>query len=392
MSASRGNGYALDTVLVGILLAILLLGLVMLASASVSKAAQETGDFLFYVKGQLVVAAGGTLLAMLAAVVPTSLYFKYANFMLVAAAALLIAVLLPGVGHEVNGSQRWIRIAGFNLQASEVARLLVLCWVAAYAVRREKELATSLGGLALPLGVTFGFCVLLLAEPDFGAAAVLFSTAFGLLFLAGARLRWVLLCVGVAAAGFAALMVSEDYRLRRLTCFLNPWAQADACGYQPVQSLIAIGRGEWFGVGLGESVQKLFYLPEAHTDFLFAVLAEELGLLGVMVTLGLFLALAWRALYIANLAAGAGLRFQACLAAAFGLWVGLQSLINIGVTMSVLPTKGLTLPFMSYGRSSLLVALLWVGIVLRVHHEAASRARGAASVGTRRGAVVEAGA
>jgi cell division protein FtsW len=392
MSAQRGHGYALDTVLLGIVLAILLLGLVMLASASVSKAAQETGDFLFYLKGQLVIAAGGALLAALAALVPTSLYFKYANLMLVAAAVLLMVVLVPGVGHEVHGSRRWIRLAGFSLQASEVSRLLVLCWVAAYAVRREKELATSLGGLALPLGVTFGFCALLLWEPDFGAAAVLFATVFGLLFLAGARLRWVLFCVTVAAAGFAALLVSADYRLERLKCFLNPWAQADNCGYQPVQSLIAIGRGEWFGVGLGESVQKLFYLPEAHTDFLFAVLAEELGLVGVLVTLALFLALAWRALYIANLAAGEGLRFQACLAAAFGLWVGLQSLINICVNMSVLPTKGLTLPFMSYGRSSLLVALLWVGIVLRVHHEAASRARGAASVGSRRGAALEAGA
>jgi cell division protein FtsW len=232
----------------------------------------------------------------------------------------------------------------------------------------------------LPLGVAFGFCALLLWEPDYGAAAVLFATVFGLLFLAGARLRWVLLCVAVAATGFAALMVLEDYRLRRLTCFINPWAQANECGYQAVQSLIAIGRGEWFGVGLGESVQKLFYLPEAHTDFLFAVLAEELGLLGVLVTLGLFLALAWRALYIANMAAAEGLRFQAGLAAAFGLWVGLQSLINIGVNMSVLPTKGLTLPLMSYGRSSMIVTLAWVGLLLRVYHEAMQNTRGMATV------------
>src|SRR5687768_17321565 len=311
--------------------------------------------------------------------IPTAVYFKYANLLLVAAALLLLAVLLPGIGYEVNGSHRWIRIAGISLQPSELVRLLVLCWVAAYAARREQELRESLASLVKPLGVTFAFCVLLLLEPDFGAATVLFATAFGLLFLAGARLRWVLLCVGTAAAGFTLLMVSADYRLERLTCFLDPWAEADSCGYQLAQSLIAIGRGEWFGVGLGESVQKLFYLPEAHTDFLFAVLAEELGLAGVLVTLALFLALVWRTLYIARLAASAGLPFQASLAAAFALWVGIQALINIGVNMGVLPTKGLTLPLMSFGRSSLLVALLWVGVVLRVNHEAMTRARGGAS-------------
>lgn len=385
MSRERTQGYAVDQVLACIVLAVLLLGFVMLASASISKADQDTGDVLFFVKGQLQGAAAGLLLALFMALVPTSLYERHANALLVIAGALLIAVLIPGIGHEVNGSRRWIRIPGFNLQASELTRVMVLCWVAAYAARREKELTGSLMGLVKPLGVTFGFCVLLLLEPDFGAAAVLFATAFGLLFIAGAQLRWVLLCLGTAGAGFAALMVMEDYRMRRLTCFLNPWEHAQECGYQPVQSLIAIGRGEWFGVGLGESVQKLFYLPEAHTDFLFAVLAEELGLIGVLVTLALFMALTWRSLYIARAAAEAGLRFQAGIAAAFGLWVGLQALINIGVTMSVLPTKGLTLPFMSFGRSSLMVALMWVGMVMRVHHETVVRDRGGASVGARRG-------
>jgi cell division protein FtsW len=392
MSVQRGNGYGFDPVLAGIVLSILLVGLVMLASASISKAAQESGDVLFFLKGQLLVVAMGGAAALLAALVPTELYFRYANLLLAVAAALLLAVLLPGIGHEVNGSRRWLNIPGFTFQASELARLLVLCWVAAYAVRRERELRESLGGLVKPLGMTFLFCILLLMEPDFGAATVLFATAFGLLFLAGARLRWVLLCVAAAGAGFAVLMVSEGYRLERVTCFLDPWAEADKCGYQLAQSLIAIGRGEWFGVGLGESVQKLFYLPEAHTDFLFAVLAEELGLAGVLVTLALFLALVWRTLYIARAAATAGLKFQASLAAAFGIWVGVQALINIGVNMGVLPTKGLTLPFMSYGRSSLLVALVWVGILLRIHHEAMVRARGSASVGSRRGQLAEAGA
>jgi cell division protein FtsW len=221
---------------------------------------------------------------------------------------------------------------------------------------------------------------LLLAEPDFGAATVLFATGFGLLFLAGARLRYVIALTAIACAGFGVLAVSSSYRLRRLTAFLDPWADPYNSGFQLTQSLIAIGRGQWLGVGPGDSVQKLFYLPEAHTDFLFAVLAEELGLLGVVVTLGLFLALVWRSFHIARLASEAGLKFPAYLAGGFGLWVGIQALINIGVNMGVLPTKGLTLPFMSYGRSSLIVALAWVGLLLRVYHEAVRGQRGSATV------------
>ncbi|MGC4029875.1 MAG: putative peptidoglycan glycosyltransferase FtsW [Steroidobacteraceae bacterium] len=229
------------------------------------------------------------------------------------------------------------------------------------------------------------FFVLLLAEPDFGAASVLFATGFGLLFLAGARLRWVLAMLLVAGALFSLLAVTSSYRLQRLMTFLDPWADPFDSGFQLTQSLIAIGRGGWFGVGLGESVQKLFYLPEAHTDFLFAVLAEELGLVGVLLTMALFLALVWRVLHIARLAADAGLKFQSYLAATFALWVGVQALINIGVNMGALPTKGLTLPLMSYGRSSLLVALAWLGIVLRVYHEATAVTRGGASPRVRAG-------
>jgi cell division protein FtsW len=183
----------------------------------------------------------------------------------------------------------------------------------------------------------------------------------------------------IAAALFGLLAVTSSYRLKRLTVFLDPWAHPFTSGFQLTQSLIAIGRGEWFGVGLGDSVQKLFYLPEAHTDFLFAVLAEELGLAGVLLTLALFLALIWRSFQIARLAAQVGLKFPAYLAAGFGLWVGIQAFINIGVNMGVLPTKGLTLPLMSYGRSSLIVALAWVGLLLRVYHEASAKQRGSAT-------------
>jgi cell division protein FtsW len=310
----------------------------------------------------------------------TELIERAAVPLLALAFVLLVVVLIPGLGHAVNGSRRWLRFAGINFQVSELARVLVLIYIASYAVRRESELRGSLAGLTKALALLAGVSLLLLVEPDFGAATVLFATGFGLLFLAGARLRYVIAMTAIAASGFAVLAVSSGYRLRRLTTFLDPWADPYNSGFQLTQSLIAIGRGQWFGVGLGDSVQKLFYLPEAHTDFLFAVLAEELGLLGVVLTLALFLALVWRSFRIARLASEAGLKFPAYLAAGFGLWVGIQAFVNIGVNMGVLPTKGLTLPLMSYGRSSLVVALAWVGLLLRVYHETMRERRGSATV------------
>jgi cell division protein FtsW len=235
-------------------------------------------------------------------------------------------------------------------------------------------------GLVKPILLLGFIALLLLAEPDFGAASVLFIAGFGVLFVAGARLRYVLLAAVAGAAAMALLVLLVPYRMARVTSFLDPWADPFNSGFQLTQSLIAIGRGEWFGVGLGESVQKLFYLPEAHTDFLFAVLAEELGLVGVAATLALFIGLVWRSFWIAQLASRANLKFQAYLAAGFGIWLGCQALINIGVNMGVLPTKGLTLPLMSYGRSSMIVTLAWVGLLLRVYHEAMQGSRGMASV------------
>jgi cell division protein FtsW len=386
MSIARRSVIRIDVATVALVLAIVLLGLVMVTSASVSIAAKDGGEPFLYLQRQLLLTLIGAGAAALVFCVRTEMLAKAAVPLLVAAVLLLLAVLVPGLGHEVNGSRRWLRIGTFNFQASELARVLVLIYVASYAVRREAELRGTFLGLAKPLGLLAAVGVLLLAEPDFGAATVLFATGFGVLFIAGARLRYVLVMAAITAAAFAALAVSSGYRMRRLLAFLDPWADPYNSGFQLTQSLIAIGRGEWFGVGLGESVQKLFYLPEAHTDFLFAVLAEELGLAGVMVTLGLFLALAVRAFQIARLAADAGRKFPAYLAAGFGLWLGIQAFINIGVNMGVLPTKGLTLPLMSYGRSSLIVALAWVGVLLRVYHEARLDERGSATVRSRGGA------
>jgi cell division protein FtsW len=389
-NTTRGGGLRLDPVLVGIVMAILLLGLVMVTSASMPNAEKASGDPFHFLKAQLELAFGGLCLAALMCVIPTELYQKYASVLVVVAALMLVAVFVPGIGHESHGARRWLLIGGFKLQASEVARVCVLCWIASYAVRREQALRETFAGLLVPLGVTSLFCALLLPEPDLGAATVLFVTSFGLLFLAGARLRWVLVCVLTASAAFGLLAVSADYRIKRVIGFLDPWADPLGSGFQLTQSLIAIGRGEWLGVGLGNSIQKLFYLPEAHTDFIFAVLAEELGLAGMLLTMGLFLALVWRVLHIAREAADAGLKFQAYMAGAFAIWVGVQALVHIGVNTGVLPTKGLTLPFMSYGRSSLLVALAWFGMVLRIHHEVKVRSRGSASGSRREAAGAEA--
>ncbi|MGH8220714.1 MAG: putative lipid II flippase FtsW [Steroidobacteraceae bacterium] len=371
----RRGGWRIDTVFLALTLAIVLLGLVMVTSASVSIAAHENGNGFYYLDRQLLLTVVGAAVAAVLLTIRTDFIERLSMPLLIAAYALLLAVLVPGLGHVVNGSRRWLAMGGFSFQASEVARVFILIYIASYAARREEELRGSFAGLAKPLGLLACAGVLLLAEPDFGAATVLFAAGFGLLYLAGARLRYVIAMTVLASGGFALLAITSSYRLRRLTGFLHPWADPFNSGFQLTQSLIAIGRGGWLGVGLGDSVQKLFYLPEAHTDFLFAVLAEELGLAGAIATLALFLALVWRSFRTARLAADAGLKFPAYLAAGFGLWLGIQAFINIGVNMGVLPTKGLTLPLMSYGRSSLVVALAWVGLVLRVHHEATAQSR-----------------
>ena len=380
-SGSRGGvAIRIDWVTVGLVAAILLLGLVMVTSASISIASKETGDVFFYLERQLILSLVGCGAAAFVFCLPTRLLERISTPLLIAAGVMLLMVFVPGLGHSVNGSRRWIRLGFLNFQISELTRVFVLIYIASYAVRRSDELRGTLKGLAKPLGLLVLVGGLLLAEPDFGAATVLFATGFGLLFVAGARLRWAVGMLLVAGAGFAALAITSPYRLARIMGFLDPWAHYENSGFQLAQSLIAIGRGEWFGVGLGGSVQKLFYLPEAHTDFLFAVLAEELGLAGVVLTLALFIGLVWRSFYIARLAQNAGLQFAAYLAVGFGLWLGLQAFINIGVNMGALPTKGLTLPLMSYGRSSLIVTLAWVGLLLRVYHEAVSDGRGSASV------------
>jgi cell division protein FtsW len=377
MRARERMPFTWDPVTLGLVAALLLVGMIMVTSASITIAAKDFSDPFYFLERQFVFALCGVAFAWLMTRVPTELWHRYSLALIVIAIALLVLVLVPGLGARVNGARRWLRIGILNFQVSELAKVLILTWLCSYCVRKRSELESTLPGLMKPFGVLVVTGVALLLEPDFGAATVLFATGFSVLFVAGARLRYVALLVATAVAGFAVLALASPYRLKRLLIFLHPFDDPFNGGFQLTGSLIAFGRGGWFGVGLGSSVQKLFYLPEAHTDFVFAVLAEELGLVGVVGVLLLFVALVWRAFRISRLAAEAGLRFQSYLALAFGVWLGLQAIINIGVNMGVLPTKGLTLPLLSYGRSSLLVSLAWLGVLLRIYHEVKCNARSA---------------
>ncbi len=359
----------IDAVLMSLCMTLLLGGLVVLTSASIAISDRGSGDPFFYLERQVVAAVIGVVAGGVCLFIPMSVWRSLGPLMLFAGLMLLFLVLVPGIGYEVNGSRRWIRLGVMNLQVSEPARLCFIVYLAGYLVRRAKSVREEFLGFLRPMLLLSVACVALLAEPDFGAAVVLLATALIMLFVAGARFRDFLVFSGLAVITMAALAVSSPYRMRRLTGFLDPWADPYDSGFQLVQSLIAIGRGEWFGVGLGNSVQKLFYLPDAHTDFVFAVLAEEFGLLGSMIVIGLFFALLWRILTIARRAVSAERYFEAYLAVGIGSWLGIQAFINLGVNMGLLPTKGLTLPLVSYGRSSMIITMIALALLFRIHHE-----------------------
>jgi cell division protein FtsW len=359
----------LDTVLLSIVAALFFGGLIILASASITVSDNAAGQPFLYVERQLIAALIGAAAAIFCLYVPMGVWRSLSPLMLLLGIALLCVVLVPGIGYEVNGSRRWVRLGFLNLQVSEPARLCLLFYLAGYAVRQQKALRERFVGFLRPMLVMTFACGLLLAEPDFGAAVVVLATALTMLFVAGARIRDFIIFFVTAVVAMTVLALASPYRMKRITGFLDPWADPFDSGFQLSQSLIAIGRGEWFGVGLGDSVQKLFYLPEAHTDFVFAVFAEEFGLLGSAALIALFLALLWRVFKLALRASDAERFFEAYLAIGIGTWLGLQAFINIGVNMGLLPTKGLTLPLVSYGRSSLIVTMIAIGLLLRIHHE-----------------------
>jgi len=365
----------LDPVLLALVLALLLGGFVILASASISISENTADNPFFYLQRQLLAAFIGAAAAGACLFIPMQVWRNLGPLMLLLGLALLVVVLVPGIGYEVNGARRWVRVGIMNLQVSEPARLCFLIYLAGYLVRRTKSLREEFMGFLRPMIVLTVACVLLLKEPDFGAAIVLLATALAMLFVAGARIRDFIVFFSAAVGSMVALAITSPYRMKRLTGFLDPWSDPYDSGFQLTQSLIAIGRGEWFGVGLGDSVQKLFYLPEAHTDFVFAVFAEEFGLIGSFVLIALFMALVWRVFRLAIRAHDAERLFEAYLAIGLGAWFGLQAFINVGVNMGLLPTKGLTLPLISYGRSSLIVTMVCIGLLLRIHHELAVDAK-----------------
>lgn len=358
-----------DYWLAGAALALLGLGLVMVSSTSITIGERGLGQPFYYLLRQSVFVGVGLCAAW--AVLSTRLVYweKAGTVLLLCGALLLVLVLVPGIGKEVNGSMRWLMLGPVNLQVSELVKLFVVVYLAGYLVRRGAEVCTSAHTFLIPMTLLVLLAVLLLMEPDFGAAVVIVVTALGMMFLGGVRLWQFGLLMLMAAAAMAVLALTSPYRLERVTSFLNPWADPYNSGFQLTQALIAFGRGEWLGVGLGGSIQKLFYLPEAHTDFLFAVLAEELGLVGVLCVIVLFAIVVWRAFAIGDHAQQAGNRFAAYLAYGLGLWIALQASINLGVNMGVLPTKGLTLPLMSYGGSSIVASMLAIALLLRIDYE-----------------------
>ena len=352
--------------------ALAVLGLVMVASASVTFADRQLGQPFYYAIRQAIYISGGVCAGIVLFRLPLALLEQMARVLLLFSFVLLLLVLVPGIGVEVNGATRWINVGLFRLQVSEPAKLLFIIYLASYLARHSEQLRVHVSGFLKPLGLLAIAAVLLLLEPDFGATVVLTATVMGMIFMAGVKLTQFVPMVGAGGLLLGGLAVSSSYRLERLTTFMDPWADPFDSGFQLTQSLMAIARGEWLGVGLGSSVQKLFYLPEAHTDFVFAVLAEELGLLGVCVVIALYVLFVWRAFIVAAQAAKANHLFAASLSYGIGIWFGLQSFVNIGVNMGLLPTKGLTLPLMSYGGSSMVVMCAAAALVLRVDYETRS--------------------
>ncbi|MCF6256717.1 MAG: putative lipid II flippase FtsW [Gammaproteobacteria bacterium] len=368
VTANQRHGrFPLDASLLAAAIMLLALGLVMVASASVSIAERQMDDPLFYLWRQSAFVVLGLLVGFAVLNVRLVYWERLGPWFLLLGMSLLVAVLL--LGREINGSVRWLSLGPVNFQPSEMMKLFIVIYLAGYLVRRGDEVRESVKGFLKPMLLVGLIGVLLLLEPDFGAAAVITATVLGMMFLGGVRLwQFAVLFLSMSAV-VAAVAVSSPYRVERLTSFVNPWADPFDSGFQLTQALIAFGRGEWMGVGLGSSVQKLFYLPEAHTDFLFAVLAEELGLIGVVLVIGLFVLIVWRAFVVGQSAAQGGDRFGAYTAYGIGIWLGLQAFINLGVNMGMLPTKGLTLPLMSYGGSSIVMSCVAVALLLRISHE-----------------------
>jgi cell division protein FtsW len=358
-----------DKCLMIVVLGLILIGLMMVASSSVMISTKYYHQPFHFLIRQFCYLCAGFFFALVVMRVDTSVWEKLSMPLLLVCLMMLMVVLVPGIGRIVNGSRRWLALGPIGIQVSELTKLVMIFYVAGYLVRQQKNISYSIVGFIKPMIILGLVSVLLLMEPDFGATVVIAGTVMAMLFLAGVRLRYYVGLLLVVISALAVLAVSSPYRVARLTAFLDPWADQFNSGYQLTQSLIAFGRGGWLGVGLGDSVQKLFYLPEAHTDFLFAVLAEELGLCGVILVLVLYSILVFRGLMIGYTAHGQERLFAAFTAYGLTFWLGLQAAINMGVNSGLLPTKGLTLPMLSYGGASIVVNCVVIALLLRIDHE-----------------------
>lgn len=343
------------------------IGLVMVASSSMPVAERLFNNPFHFVIRHMIYIVLSLIIGGLALQVPMSWWHKYSSYLLILGLVLLVVVLV--IGRSVNGSQRWIVLGPITIQAAEPAKLFFFCYLSAYLVRRREEVMENLKGFIKPL-VVFGLLALfLLMQPDLGTVIVMFVTTFGLLFLAGAKLWQFIAMTAVGLGAITMLAVFEPYRLRRITSFLDPWQDPFGSGYQLTQSLMAYGRGELFGQGLGNSIQKLEYLPEAHTDFVMAVLAEEFGFVGVFVVLLLSAYLVIKALKLGRKAIAKEKYFEGFFAYSMGIWMSFQTAVNIGASAGIVPTKGLTMPLISYGGSSMIVMTLAVVVLIRIDHE-----------------------
>lgn len=364
----------LDWSLVAMIGALISVGLIFCYSSSIAEAEADLGDSFYFLRRHLVylfIGLGGALVVLQ---VPTAFLLRFSPQLLFLALVLLVIVLIPGVGISANGSRRWLGIGPLTFQVSEFAKVAMILFISGYVIRRQEELQAKWSGFSKPLAVLGMMLVLLLLEPDFGSSVVMTATVLGMLFLAGIHFARFMVCMVAGVAGLGYLVTTDEERVSRVTSFLDPWADQFDSGYQLTQALIAFGRGEWFGVGLGNSLQKLFYLPDAHTDFVFAVIAEELGLVGVVLIIGLLWMVALRIMNIGRRAFHAGMSYSGYVCFGLAIMFVVQCFINIGVASGLLPTKGLTLPFISYGGSSLLMWMVSAAIVLRVDRELAWKA------------------
>jgi cell division protein FtsW len=367
LAATKANMQPYDVSLLLLALALLSLGLTVVTSASMPVAARLFGNpFHFAIRHSIYIVLALTA-AMIVMQIPMRWWRMTNVWLLLLAIVLLIAVL--AIGRNVNGSTRWLVIGPITIQAAEPAKLFFFCYLSGYLVRRHEEVTENLKGFIKPLAVFFVLAFLLLLQPDLGTVVVMLCTTIGLLFLAGAKL-WQFFSLAIAGSlAVVSLIVFEEYRLRRITSFLDPWADPFGSGYQLTQSLMAYGRGDLFGQGLGNSLQKLEYLPEAHTDFIMAILAEELGFAGVLTVLVLMLFIVIKAMRMGNLALRKERPFDAYLAYSIGIWFSLQTAVNVGASAGILPTKGLTFPLLSYGGSSLIIMAIAIAILVRIDFE-----------------------